>query len=130
MSLVCWAAIEWVAEQMECNYSIPMDVGCAGPLPPLTDDLKVLLFRAVKELLVNAVKHARPSRIRVSLSSDEERLHVSVRDDGTGFPAAEATQTRHTSGGYGLFNIRERLASLGGWMVVESEGKPRGPRSR
>ena len=40
---------------------------------------------------------------------------------GRGFSVHESTLTRQTSGGYGLFNIKERLASLGGWVVVESE---------
>jgi signal transduction histidine kinase/AmiR/NasT family two-component response regulator len=115
------AAVEWVAERMESDFTIPIEVKGAGPLPPLADDLKVLLFRAIKELLVNAVKHALPSRIRVLLSADRERIQVKVRDDGVGFPQAEPAQARQTSGGYGLFNIKERLASLGGWMVVESE---------
>jgi len=70
-------------------------------------------------LLVNVVKHANASRVSVELRRLDDRLSLQVHDDGDGFDAA-AVLTDSGSGGFGLFNIRERLQLLGATFEIES----------
>lgn len=115
-------AIEWLADLMENTYAISTQVKHDQALPELEDDMNILLFRAVRELLVNVVKHAQARQIDIHLNADAEFAQISVADDGVGFHDNITAERLHLTGGYGLLNIRERLASLGGWMVIGSQG--------
>jgi signal transduction histidine kinase len=79
------------------------------------DRLRVILFRAARELLVNAATHARASEAVLSIRSQDGLLRICVEDDGAGFDTAEAELR-----GYGLFGIREQLRQVGGSLQVES----------
>ena len=86
---------------------------------PLNTDTRALVFRAVRELLVNVAKHAEAQRAEVSLRVAEGTLHVAVRDDGVGFPKSSSTD----ASGFGLFSIGERLRHLGG-SLDGAPGRP------
>jgi len=87
---------------------------------PLPDDMGILLFRAVRELLVNIVKHARADSVQVSCRREGNRVFIVVADDGKGFePAVNASQLPGTRS-FGLFSIRERLYLLGGEIIIDS----------
>jgi PAS domain S-box-containing protein len=87
---------------------------------PLAEQTKVALFRAVRELLVNVVKHAAAKRAEVVLDRNGNTIRIRVHDDGKGFvvPAEGFHATR--DGGFGLFSMQERLSRLGGSMRVNS----------
>ena len=74
------------------------------------------LLRVVQEALANAVKHARPDRIRLRLGHQDGQVVVAVSDDGGGFDPARAEQ--HHGLGVGL--MRERIAELGGTFQLDS----------
>ena len=82
----------------------------------------MLLFESVRELLVNAVKHAKVDRVEVDLALEaEDRLCITVSDEGVGFdPAGLVDPAKASAVGWGLFSIRERLTLLGGRFDVES----------
>jgi CheY-like chemotaxis protein len=81
--------------------------------------LKVFLFRAVQELLFNIVKHAGVKNARVTLSSSNHHLAVTVSDPGRGFdPMILDTDTKKA--GLGLPSLRERARYIGGDLLVES----------
>ncbi len=86
----------------------------------LAEDWKVLLFRCVRELLLNVVKHARASTIRLSFRRTEDRLLIAVEDDGAGFEVSKPRSGHTAAGGLGLFAIRERLRHLGGRLDIET----------
>ncbi len=89
-------------------------------LAPLAEDRKVLLFRCVRELLSNVVKHARANQLRLSLHRDGDRLRIAVEDDGVGLDVSKP-RSGHTSGsGIGLFGIRERLRHLDGRLEIRT----------
>ncbi len=94
----------------------------SGDLGPalLTEDRKVLLFRCVRELLLNVVKHARASTVRVSLRRAGARLRIAVEDDGAGFDGSKPRSGHAAGGGLGLFAIRERLRHLGGRLEIRT----------
>jgi PAS domain S-box-containing protein len=87
---------------------------------PLADQTKIALFRAVRELLMNVVKHAAAKRVEVSMERSGSSLRIRVRDDGAGFVVPGEGFHAKREGGFGLFSIQERLARLGGSMTVTS----------
>ena len=79
------------------------------------------MFRNVRELLVNAVKHARANKVSVRLEDRNKSIRIVVEDDGIGFDPRAATQADSKTGGFGLFSIEELMADLGGNMKIVSE---------
>ncbi len=115
------AALEELVEEFQEKHGIRSEFEDDGKAKPLGPDLGALVFRAVRELLVNVVKHAKADKSAVSVKRDDEGLKVVVEDDGIGFDTAEAVHAAAEHGGFGLFGIRERLEYLGGGMRLESE---------
>ncbi len=74
------------------------------------------LLRVAQEALANVVRHARATRVGVTLTYQDDELRLDVRDDGVGFDPAAAAG----GGGFGLSGLRERVARLGGTVEIES----------
>jgi len=116
------AAVEWLLENMGEHYGIRCSLHDYRQNPlPIPSDLRVVLFRAVRELLLNIVKHAKTDRAQVSIDQNENTLLVSVEDNGCGFDPADFHKRINKKGGFGLFHIRERLFYLGGQFQIDSE---------
>ena len=111
------AAIEWLCERMQNSHGINCKLKNDNYQKPLGDDIKVLVFQIVRELMFNIVKHAKASSAVVELKRDGGDLQVSVRDDGVGFDVHLAHA--HSSG-FGLFSIRERLNHMKGNIKINS----------
>jgi len=112
-------ALQYLAELMEREHGLSVRYLDDGTRKPLREELQVTLYRSARELLMNAVKHARASNVTVSVSRLGGNIHIMVGDDGAGFDAA-ALETR-AAAGFGLLSIRERLACLGGQIAIDSE---------
>jgi len=113
------AAMEWLGEQFQARYGIACRVATDQSKAPLDVDIEVVLFQVLRELLVNIVKHADATRVDIEMHWLGDRISLQVNDDGDGFDAA-AVVTGSGSGGFGLFNIRERLQLLGASLEIES----------
>ncbi|HEY4844597.1 MAG TPA: ATP-binding protein, partial [Candidatus Dormibacteraeota bacterium] len=87
-----------------------IDDGLAAELAPRSADLVQL----TREALSNVSRHAQAATCRVSLFREDGRGVLQIEDDGQGFDTA-ATQT-----GQGMRNLRERVTTMGGELVVES----------
>jgi PAS domain S-box-containing protein len=114
------AALGNLTRRMEKLHSIRFEYVDADQTTELDEDLKVLLFRAVQELLLNVVKHAHAQNIRVSLSSEDKQLLIKVEDDGVGFDIPQEGHHLTDSRGFGLFSISERLRHVGGRLEIDS----------
>jgi len=116
------AALEWLARWMGEKYGLRVDLETDPRAATDREDVKVLLFQAVRELLFNVVKHARVITARVVMARhDDDSLRIVVGDEGAGFdPAAMWARAAQSVGGFGLFSIRERLALLGGRLEIAS----------
>jgi PAS domain S-box-containing protein len=88
---------------------------------PMTNDVRVVLFRAVREVLQNVAKHAHAESVSVSIQSEGERIFVEIQDDGLGFDPEKTLSMSYTGGGFGLLDVRERLDHLGGNLTIRSE---------
>jgi len=71
-------------------------------------------------VLMNVVKHARAHKVDVTLANLDHTVRIEVRDDGIGFERARAEAGNESSGGLGLFTVRERLEYFGGSLETES----------
>ena len=115
------AVAEWLTDQIQEKHGIRTEFLDDGHQKPLDDDIRVLLFRNVRELLINVVKHAQANKVRVSIRKVKDNIRVSVEDDGVGFDPVEVTSMATKRAEFGLFSIRERLEQLGGLIEIDSK---------
>ena len=111
---------QWLSEQIEQKYGVRCKFNAADRPLELDDALSVTLFQAVRELLVNVVRHAKAHQVEVSIRKAGNKVQVAVKDNGTGFEPNEIALMPARTGGFGLFSIRERLEYLGGGMKIQS----------
>lgn len=115
------AAVESLAELVEDEHSLHCKVKSSGTPIRMATDVEISLFQAVREALINTVKHARATNALVTLDwRSPEGIAVCVEDDGAGFDVGEVETRRSRAGGFGLFSMRERLGVLGGRAEVTS----------
>jgi PAS domain S-box-containing protein len=115
------AAVEWLTEQAEKQYGIKCEFEDDGETKPLDDDIRVLLFQNVRELLVNVCKHSQAQNAKVYVMREDSDIRVGVEDNGVGFDASGVETQWDESSGFGLFSIRERLNQFGGGFEIDSE---------
>lgn len=115
------AGLAWLGRWMHERHGLPVDVHAAAGIEPADEDVRIVLFHAVQELLFNVVKHARAQRAVIEVCQADHRLEIVVRDDGTGFDLSAHRAREQVLSGFGLFSIRERLEMLGGGLEVQSE---------
>ena len=113
-------AMEWLAEHMEQQYGLAVAVEDDDLPKPLDNEGRVLLFRAVRELLFNVLKHSQASSARVCMRRAGDHLEVIVEDNGVGFAPDKPGGSFGKIEGFGLFSIRERLNYFGGRMEIDS----------
>jgi signal transduction histidine kinase len=121
------SALEWLAEQAQEQHGIQFEFENDGQSKLVNDEIRIFLFTAVRELLVNVAKHAQAKRVKVTVRRIDENLSIHVADDGIGFNASKKNFYLDENKGFGLFSIRERLHHLGGQMEVRSQ-RGRGTR--
>lgn len=112
-------ALGWLASQMQREHGMTVSVKVAEPPPRLNEDLRVMLFQIVRELLLNVLKHSGIKRATIDLARRGEGLQITVHDDGKGFDTTILDQ--QDAEAHGLINVRQRMELLGGEMEVESE---------
>jgi len=115
------AVREYLNEEIQQKHGIKTDFENDSQPKSLDDDVCALLYRAVRELLINVVKHAQAQYVKVSICRYNGNIRIIVVDDGAGFkPPAEEFGSGKTAG-FGLFSIRERLSYLGGSVEIDSK---------
>lgn len=114
------ASVEWVAEKLS-KHGLKVTIRDDGGPKPISGEVRSIVLQSVRELLFNVVKHTAKKEAVVSIKSDEEQLHISVKDMGKGFDAENMEWAPNKQGGFGLFNIYERIDLLGGRMDIDSE---------
>ncbi|MGZ9235355.1 MAG: ATP-binding protein [Anaerolineales bacterium] len=104
------------ADAFKEQAGLDVNVTITGHERRLEPYLEVMLFRAIQELLGNAARHSQASLVKVVLDLGEDRIRVSVDDNGRGF---DPDSIQH-SNSLGLKLIRERTEMLGGSFEVDS----------
>lgn len=110
------ASIEDLVTMLCSQLDIPCDMDLAAlsylPFP----ETALTVYRVAQEALTNIGKHARPSRVSVTAHVHDHRLRLTIEDDGLGFDGHVAPGSHHL----GLAGLRERLASIGGDLSIET----------
>jgi signal transduction histidine kinase len=112
-------ALSKLAEQRSAEYGLDIVFEDDEEEKPVSEDVSVLLYRAVRELLMNAYKHAQASSVTVGIGRNEHCVRITVSDNGVGFDP-EAISDADETGGYGLFSLRERFLDIGGRFEIVS----------
>ncbi len=116
-------ALAWLGEQVEAKHGVNVHVEVSGEGTLQSEVLTVFLFRAARELLSNAVRHAGVHQAAIRLRRMGQYAGLRVSDQGRGFDPQELRETS----GFGLLSIRERVELLGGRVKIAS-AKGRGTR--
>jgi signal transduction histidine kinase len=121
-------ALADVAERWSVLHGVSVQVTTTGTVRLVSQEAEFVLLRTAQEALANVAKHARATRVGLTLSYMPGEVALDVRDDGSGFdPAglgaegAEPVSGGPAGGGFGLIAMRQRIASLAGTLQVESE---------
>ena len=111
-------AVEWLSEEMRKTYHLEVMLDDDAKLKHLDSITASILFRAVRELLINVSRHAKVKSAHIALRSANDQLIVSVTDQGSGIAAS---QSSGSAGGVGLATIKERITYIGGSFQLKSE---------
>jgi signal transduction histidine kinase len=115
------AGLEWLAAETAKNYNVEVRVEADSLANPKAADVRIFLFRAVRELLLNSVKHAGGSAVHITMQPlRPDKVRIIVADDGPGFDPTSLDDTRTGSQTFGLVNIRQRVSCFGGKFHINS----------
>jgi signal transduction histidine kinase len=114
------AALRWLAARTSKSSGVELTCVIAVDLPPLNDDLSVILFQCARELVNNLIKHAGAGHGEIRLQVHDGILSLCVEDDGRGFGQLPRVRAPTDAGGFGLYSIRERLRIFEGWLDIDS----------
>jgi signal transduction histidine kinase len=112
--------VEWLADHYQQRSGLEIVVHSGDRQVALDDELRIVLFQAARELLVNVIKHAQAKRVVISLQYAGDWIELTIEDDGDGFDLEKASSRPASEGGFGLFSIRERLKLLGAELEINS----------
>ncbi len=115
------AALEWLGRWMKSKHGLVVEVRADREVEPGSDDVRVLLFQATRELLFNVVKHAQTGLAEVKLCrAGKDQIQITVSDKGIGFDPEKCMGDETSQTGFGLFSIRGRLDLIGGQIEITS----------
>ncbi len=111
-------ALEWLCEEVGRTFGLEVSVHDDGRPKPLSQEVRAILFRGVRELVINVAKHARTESATIEVDRTDDQIVIRVSDAGVGYdPAAQASRPRRS---LGLVSVRERLSLIGGDLQVQS----------
>jgi PAS domain S-box-containing protein len=113
-------AIKSLTSEMKKQYGLFVEIVDDGREIPIEEHIGLVLFRSVRELLINVAKHAGTKKAIVSVQRIQRTLQITIQDRGRGFNLADQS-THVESGHFGLFSIRERLAYHDGKFTIRSK---------
>lgn len=114
-------ALRWLASHMQEIHGLKVHIEASEHGPVKNEEMRVLLFHLVRELLFNVVKHANVDDAKVVLSRADHKIRILVEDAGIGF---DAEMVSRPGTGLGLTSVQERLGLFGGNLeVITAPGK-------
>ena len=113
------AALEDLLHEFFARQSIKYRFSGPEDSIDLPEYTRILLYRAVRELLVNITKHAEASKVNISLGKNSHFIQIVVEDDGKGMDLSEITKTNQRRG-FGLVSMTKRLENIGGGFALKS----------
>ena len=105
------AAVQWLAEELEKNHGLAVKIVEEQELQ-LDENARVQFYRAIRELLLNVVKHSGVKEARIRISREGAMARVAVEDSGVGMTS------RAKRYGFGLLALRDRVEHMGGSLEI------------
>ncbi len=115
------AAVEHLAEQFSEEHGFQCHFDSCMQDKPISDEVQILLYRSVRELLVNIAKHARANNVNVDLSRSNDHFQIKIEDDGVGFDISKLHSSSKKRNRFGLLSVRERLSHFDGSFDIQSD---------
>lgn len=115
------AALEWLCRSFQQSYGLRVRFVDDTRAPLVFDQSRFTIFQMVRELLVNTVRHAQVDEALLTITCNHETFAIVVEDSGVGFDPRRAAERSPTTGGFGLFNIKQRIGFLGGECCFDAE---------
>lgn len=115
------AALEWLTETFQEKYNINTTFLNEKSEKIKDDDVRLMLYRIARELLINVIKHASADHVSVAIRNRDQAIQIEIIDDGVGFDPQNIIKRNHHGDGFGLFSIGERLKFIGGEFYIKSE---------
>ena len=113
------AALKWLAQEFTQKYDLQVGFADDGQSKPLQYEKRTILFQAVRELLLNVVKHAHCSKAEMAIQRVGSNVRIVVSDSGAGFTNLPDNSGSHASGGFGLFNCTQKLSYIHGRLTID-----------
>jgi len=114
-------ALEFYAQQIQQTEDFSIVLKTGGFDRRLASRTEKEIFSVVREALSNIKKHAKAREVWIILEVDEERLTITVRDNGRGFDTTKLDPAKGKEGSLGMINMHERAQMIGGRLSVTSE---------
>ncbi|MCK4791595.1 MAG: sensor histidine kinase, partial [Desulfobacteraceae bacterium] len=115
------AISEWLEEYLERRYGLETELIDKSRDKSLDNDLRAILFRNVRELFTNIIKHSKAKKVNILLENSAVEYIITITDDGIGFDPAVVSRDVKLEKRFGLFSIQERMADLNGSLEIISE---------
>ena len=119
-------ALKWLSVYMRSKDNLQVDLNVTAKDETLDIDLRVLVFKVIRELLRNVVKHSGVQAATVTVTRNSEELRVVVEDRGSGFEW-QLSLFEPRAHGFGLWSVADRVRDAAGEMTVDT-GPGRGCR--
>ena len=114
------AVAQWLYDEIEKKSGIETEFRDDGQTKPLDDDVRILVFRDVRELLGNVARHSHATKVKVSIDRVDRRIRIVIEDDGVGFDPVEVASQAAARSEFGLFGIQAKLGHLAGHLEIKS----------
>ena len=115
-----YAAVQdWINQEITQKYHLHVIVSGEDRKIALDENTNILLYRSIRELVMNVIKHSEATKLEVNFCLKKESFETTVRDNGKGFQY-DPLLLRLKSRSFGLFSINERMNDLGGSLEVDS----------
>ena len=114
-----YEAILWLSSQMKNQHGLQVQLDAKDNLNILDNQMRLMLFQTIRELLFNIVKHADTSQATITLEQVNERARITISDAGKGFDIGAVMNDPKAA--HGLLVVQDRLSLLGCTMDMTSE---------
>ncbi len=115
------SALEWLCKSIYENYRVNVDFSTSCQSIHLSSAHRYSLYQAVRELLLNVVKHAGVNYAELSFKTNGNYIMIQVSDNGNGFEMTSRSGNAASGIGLGLFNVQQRAESMGGSCRLNSK---------
>lgn len=115
-------ALNWLLDDIEAKHNVACRFNSNVNNIKLSDVKSIILYRSIQEVIKNAIKYANATLITLDFDKDDRGIYILIYDDGVGFDTDILKNIHnHSSSGFGLFTVKERIKNIKGKFTIQSE---------